>query len=63
MGLDRELIRNRTGKGRTRAVAGRREAWQQKAKRRVKARKESKGDIALFYNVKSLRIQRLETRS
>jgi len=57
--FERELIRARTGEGRARAVAngvklGRKPTLtphqRQEAKRRVKARKESLGEIARSYN-------------
>ena len=57
--FERELIRGRTGEGRARAVAngvklGRKPTLthhqRQEAKRRVKARKESLGEIARSYN-------------
>jgi len=66
--FERELIRARTGEGRKRAVAngvklGRKPILtphqRQEAKRRVKARKESIGEIARSYNVSRWTISRL----
>ncbi len=66
--FERELIRARTGEGRKRAVAngvklGRKPTLtphqQQEAKRRIKARKESIGEIARSYNVSRWTISRL----
>jgi DNA invertase Pin-like site-specific DNA recombinase len=66
--FERELIRTRTGEGRARAVAngvklGRKPTMthhqRQEAKRRVKAAKESLGEIARSYNVSRWTIQRL----
>ena len=66
--FERELIRTRTGEGRARAVAngvklGRKPTLtphqRQEAKRRVKARKESVGEIARSYNVSRWTISRL----
>jgi DNA invertase Pin-like site-specific DNA recombinase len=66
--FERELIRARTSEGRKRAVAngvklGRKPILtphqRQEAKRRVKARKESIGEIARSYDVSRWTIQRL----
>jgi DNA invertase Pin-like site-specific DNA recombinase len=70
--FEAHLIRTRTGEGRERAVAngvklGRKPTLiitphqRQEAKRRVKARKESLGEIARSYNVSRWTIQRLST--
>ena len=66
--FDRELIRARTGKGRARAKAngvrlGRKRTLthhqQQEAIKRLKAGKETQGEIARSYNVSRWTISRL----
>jgi DNA invertase Pin-like site-specific DNA recombinase len=68
--FERELIRARTGEGRARAVAngvklGRKPTLtphqRQEAKRRIKAGKESVGEIARSYDVSRWTISRLST--
>ena len=68
--FERDLIRTRTGEGRARAKAqgvklGRKPTLtphqREEAKRRIKARKESVGEIARSYDVSRWTISRLET--
>jgi DNA invertase Pin-like site-specific DNA recombinase len=70
--FERELIRARTGEGRKRAVAngvklGRKPTLtphqRQEAKRRIKARKESIGEIARSYDVSRWTISRLSANN
>jgi DNA invertase Pin-like site-specific DNA recombinase len=70
--FERELIRTRTGEGRARAVAngvklGRKPALthhqRTEAMKRIKAGKETLGEIARSYNVSRWTIQRLLTRA